>query len=418
MVIVVFGLGFVGLTLSLGLADLGHTVYGLDSDDHKINLLNQGIVPFKDPGVNDLLAKHLRKNFHLINTNDLPAILKRCGCVFYCVGTPSDEEGRADITCLKEAIKTTMEFKSKDRHLVLIIKSTVPPGTCLDELCPFIDSLGYIKGNDYDLVHNPEFLREGHSLEDFMNAEKIVAGAEDGKAFETIKAVYSGLHSPIYEVSLTTAEYIKYLSNTLLATLISFSNEMAESAEILGDIDIKKAFQILHTDKRLKNSGIKEYIYPGCGYGGYCLPKDTKGLYHKLEDNLCNVPILNEVIKRNEKMARLSAEKITKECKKEKETKIGILGLSFKPGSDDVRESPSIKIIRELIAMGYCNINAYDPVANENFKRSFPSLGVKTYNSISELEYHSDLLVIATAWQQFKDFQEKTYKPVVNLRYM
>ena len=239
-------------------------------------------------------------------------------------------------------------------------------------------------------------------------------GCSDEKSEQILKQLYETFTCPVFTVSLNTGEFIKYLSNTLLATMISFSNEMSMIAENFGDIDVANAFRILHLDKRLKDSGIASYIYPGCGYGGYCLPKDTNAIYALSKSKGFKPEILENTIKTNENMHKFIADKITRNLSKE--DKIGVLGLSFKPGSDDVRDTPAAKVINQLIERGYTNIIAYDPLAIDEFKKYY-DYDIK-YDNLENLLEESDILVILTAWDEFKAIIEKTDKVIVDCRYM
>lgn len=413
MIVTVFGLGFVGLTTALGFADNGIKVYGVEVDLKRIDLLNSGKLPFFEPGLDDALKRNLNKTFFI--SDNLESAIRESDCVYYCVGTPYGEGGRADLTYLFSAIETTLNHINDDKFRVLVTKSTIPPTTTSEEIIPFIESKGFNVGVDLGVANNPEFLREGHCWEDFINADRIVLGVCDSKSELILKKLYSSFSCPIFSVSLNTGEFIKYLSNTLLATLISFSNEMSIIADILGDIDVSNAFKILHEDKRWKNANITSYIYPGCGYGGYCLPKDTNAIYSLTQAKGFDAKILKNVIETNENISSIITDKITKNITKD--SKIGILGLSFKPESDDVRDSAAARIIEILINRGYTNIFAYDPMAIEEFKKVY-SFNIKYCDSKEDIIELSDELVILTAWNEFKDLKSITKKNIIDCRYM
>jgi UDPglucose 6-dehydrogenase len=302
------------------------------------------------------------------------------------------------------------------KYRVLIIKSTVPPGTAQNEILPYLRAKGISGGNECSLANNPEFLREGKCWEDFIQPDRIVCGTQDEHAAEVLRTLYHPFNAPIHIVSLNTAEFVKYLSNTLLASMISFSNEMSMIAGSIGDINTGKAFHILHEDKRLKNSGIASYVFPGCGYGGYCLPKDTQAMAAKAKQHGVIPHILDEVIGVNEGMPLFFVEKIKSLAGPDK--KIGILGLSFKPDSDDVRDSAAAKIITLLAESGYKGIYAYDPVANSGFDALYQFRDVKYLANKEELCEKSDVVVLITAWKEFKnlrhDFPNKKW---VDCRY-
>ena len=410
MKISIIGLGFVGLTTALGFADKGFEVIGYDIDTDRSAKIKNGIVPFLEPGLDEALKRTNGKKFTVVS--DVENATKNADVIFFCVGTPCGSDGKAELTYLFSAIDSVINTVS--RKCVFVIKSTVPPGTTSKEIIPFIRK----KNNTISIANNPEFLREGYCWNDFIKPDRIVCGCDeyDTSAIALLKTIYVLFNAPIHFVSHNTAEFIKYLSNSLLASLISFSNEMALIAESTSNINIGKAFKILHEDKRLKKAGIGHYIYPGCGYGGYCLPKDTVALSANAKVNGFTPRILDGVISLNDEMPGLTAEKI--KCKlKNKDEKIGILGLSFKPNSDDVRDSPAAKIIKILLADGYKNIFAYDPEAVENFKLSY-KFDINYSESIEELCGKCNYIAVITTWKIFKDV-DKMYpnKQFIDCRY-
>lgn len=429
MVITVFGLGFVGLTTALGFAEFGHTVYGVEVDQERLETIKKGHLPFLESGLDEALKRHLNRNFHPISLKELSEPIQKSECVYYCVGTPYGKDGQADLTYLLKAIDETLDLIKDDHFRVLVVKSTIPPSTTENRIIPHICERGVEIGNsaaDTDqsgtlhigIANNPEFLREGHCWDDFMNADRIVLGVSDDKSEKVLREVYASTSIPIFCVSLNTGEFIKYLSNTLLATLISFSNEMSEIADTIGHIDIAKAFHILHMDKRWGGASMSSYVYPGCGYGGYCLPKDTNALYAVAKSAGFDASILKNVINTNDNMPEFMAKRIIKAAgEKGKDSKIGILGLSFKPGSDDVRDTPSAKIIRRLIGQGYKHILGYDPVANKEFKKYY-DLPLVYYDRFEAILKDADILVIATAWDEFKSVRSLTDKKIVDCRYI
>ena len=394
MNILVVGLGFVGLTTALGLADKGFQVFGYDANRAHAQKLQNGIISFREKNLPEALHRNLNKKFIVVDCLDDLNVIPNA--VFLCVGTPCDDKGNADLKYLKCGIDNVIN--RLDANSLLIVKSTVPPGTVKNEIIPYVRSLGY--GNC--VAVNPEFLREGYCWEDFTEPDRIVCGvdADDIRGEKVLREIYEPFHAPIHFVTENTAEFIKYLSNSLLATLISFSNEMAIIAENAGEIEVGEAFNILHEDKRLKGSGISHYIYPGSGYGGYCLPKDTKALIEKSKHNGYMPRILREVVDLNENMPGNIAERVNKLAKK-KEEKIGVLGLSFKPESDDVRESSAAKIIKELLHEGFYEIYAYDPVANKKFKEAY-DFPINYCSSKEEICDICSTVIVVTTWDEFK----------------
>lgn len=335
--------------------------------------------------------------------------------VFYCVGTPFGEAGSADLRYLFSAIDTTVAAIQDDKFRVLVTKSTIPPSTTSEKIYPYIQSKGEI-AKQIGIANNPEFLREGHCWDDFIGADRIVLGCNDDTSREMLKKLYQPMEIPIYCVSNSTGEFIKYLSNTLLATLISFSNEMAEVADTVGDIDIANAFQILHMDKRWNNCDMTSYVYPGCGYGGYCLPKDTSALVAQSQAKGYEPNLLKSVIDINVHRSEKIVEHITRG--REKSSIIGILGLSFKPDSDDVRDTAAYRIIRLLNDLGYTKIVAYDPVAVEEFKKHYADVTLTYGNNVKEVYDCADVVAIVTAWEEFRVVKTMGNKPIVDCRYM
>ncbi len=413
--VTVFGLGFVGLTTALGFAELGHKVYGIEVNKERMNIIKSGKLPFLEPGLDEALSRHLYKNF--IPTDDIHAAIQDSDCIYYCVGTPYGTDGQADLNYLFEAIKETIAKIGDDKFRVLVTKSTIPPSTSSEKIIPYIESLGKHVGTDIGVANNPEFLREGHCWDDFMHPDRIVLGISDDRSKEILKGIYSKMDAPVHCVSLNTGEFIKYLSNTLLATLISYSNEMSIVADTIGGIDTAEAFHILVEDKRWNNCMMTSYVYPGCGYGGYCLPKDTNALYAVSKSAGYDAKILKNVILTNDSMPDVIFKRIVSELKGKKSV-IGILGLSFKPLSDDVRDTPAAKIINKLLENGYPEIYAYDPVAINDFKKYYPEYKIKYCEKMSELISKVDVLVITTAWDEFRQLPAMTDKPIIDCRFM
>lgn len=417
MVITVFGLGFVGLTTSLGFAEYGHKVFGVEINPTRLSGIQAGRLPFLEPGLDDALARHLGERFIPVGITQLERAIRESDCVYYCVGTPYGKDGQADLTYLFNAIDQTLEVRDHDRYQVLVVKSTIPPSTTSQKVIPHLEEKGLRVGTDLGVANNPEFLREGHCWDDFMNADRIVLGVSDDRSAGLLRQVYATVKEPVLCVSLNTGEFIKYLSNTLLATLISYSNEMSMVADTIGGIDTAEAFRILHMDKRWGGASMASYVYPGCGYGGYCLPKDTNALYAVARTAGFDAQILRHVIDTNDHMPAFIAQKVIRAIGGDTGQRIGILGLSFKPGSDDVRDTPSAKVIQALLDAGYRNICGYDPVAIEEFRAHY-ALPIDYVESYDDIICQSQALVITTAWPEFGDVRERTAKPVVDCRYM
>ncbi|MEH7384266.1 nucleotide sugar dehydrogenase [Bacillus sp. JJ1521] len=412
--VTVMGLGFVGLTTALALAEKGHKVYGFDVDSDRRDIIRSGKLPFVEPGLDSALLRHIDKQFFV--SNEVEANVRESDFVFLCVGTPQGRNGEADLKYIFSAIDMFSSILNDDKHRVIVLKSTVPPSTTSERVIPYLKTKQIIPGETFSIANNPEFLREGKCWEDMMNADRIVCGVADEKGESMLRSLYSSFDSPFFAVSLNTGEYIKYLSNTMLATMISFSNEMSKIGHAIGDIQIKEAFEILHLDRRWGNGNMSSYIYPGAGYGGYCLPKDTQAMYAKSLSKGYEPLILKNVITTNDSMPQFMVDKIMQVANTN--DKIGILGLSFKPGSDDVRDSTSAKIIKLLLDNGYTNFFAYDPFANNEFARVYDIKEIKYYDNLKGTCDDSDVLVLVTAWDVFSNINKKyPDKPVVDCRY-
>ena len=294
--ITILGLGFVGLTTGLGFAKKGFKTYGIDINTERLNMLKKHEIPFYEPHLKEVLQETIGKSFFL--DVSFEEAIKNSEAIFICVGTPAAADGSADLKYILSAIDQILEVDD-DKFKVIITKSTVPPSTVSKKIIPYVKEKELEYKRDVGFASNPEFLREGFCWEDFIEPDRIVLGVEDDKSKAILDKVYKPFHAPIHYVSYNSAEYIKYLSNTLLSTLISYSNEMSMIADSIGDIDVPKAFRILHEDKRWSGNpaGMASYVYPGCGYGGYCLPKDTSALNSIARENGVNTQILSGIFK-------------------------------------------------------------------------------------------------------------------------
>lgn len=414
----VMGLGFVGLTTALGFCEQGLKVYGYDTDRNKAERLRRGTVPFHEPVLANKLQEHLSAGTFQL-AEDAGTAIRESQFIFFCVGTPCGADGEADLNDLTRALQTVLSSLEKDgRYRVLAIKSTVPPATVRDTVRPLVERAGWTPGKDIGLAANPEFLREGRAWQDVLHPDRIVIGAEDGRSAELLAALYRPFKAPVCRVSSETAEYIKYLSNTMLAAMISFANEQAMIAGRIGGIDVKTAFHILHLDKRWTGApaDMASYVYPGCGFGGYCLPKDTLALAVKMEKSGFRPPILSAVLKVNGMIKEAAADEIARAAGPG--NTIGILGLAFKPGSDDVRESPAKGIIEHLLDRGLTRLTVYDPLAMNAF-RALYNLPVAYADSLESCVENSSLLVLLTAWDEFVEKRELLLrKQVLDFRYV
>ena len=414
--ITILGLGFVGLTTGLGFSKKGFKTFGFDINTERLEMLKNYEIPFHEPHLKEVLQETLGATFFL--DVSFEEAIRQSEAIFICVGTPSAPDGSADLKYIYAAIDQILAVEDK-KFKVIITKSTVPPSTVSTKVMPYVQEKTIELDRNVGLASNPEFLREGYCWEDFIEPDRVVLGVEDEKSKTILDKIYKPFNAPIHYVSYNSAEYIKYLSNTLLSTLISYSNEMAMIADSIGDIDVPKAFRILHEDKRWfgQPAAMAKYVYPGCGYGGYCLPKDTSALNSIAIEHGVTPHVLTGNLKINDEVMEFVTNSIA--SKVDKNDSIGILGLAFKPESDDVRLSPSKFIIESLIAKGYKNIIAYDPLANESFKASYPELEIQYENTLEDVLGKTDNAVILTGWSEFKSKKDLIVKKnVFDYRYI
>ncbi|MGO4532377.1 UDP-glucose/GDP-mannose dehydrogenase family protein [Paenibacillus sp. 2TAF8] len=414
--ITVVGLGFVGLTAALGFAEKGYSVKAYDADIYKTIELSKGELPFHEPGLSTMLNKHLNEN--LVLCDSLEESLSDVKLIFICVGTPYLEGAGLDLSMLLNVVKDICRFSPKDSYQSIIIKSTIPPGTMRTKIKPVIEECGLRVGQHIGLAYNPEFLREGNAWHDFMHPDRIIIGELDRVTSDLLVKLYESFAVPCAQVTAETAEMLKFSSNALLATMISFANEQALIAEHIGQVNIPELFRLLHMDKRWSGApaGMINYVYPGCGFGGYCLPKDTLALKNTASQHGVEAKILNAVMEVNLDISEHTVRKIIRNLK-HRDEQIGILGLAFKPGSDDVRQSPAVGIIEALLDEGCTNLTAYDPMAMRNFEEHY-GYPLKMANSLDEIVAGSDICVIVTAWPEFQALTHASNIQIIDARYM
>ena len=412
----IVGLGFVGLTTALGFAEHGIPTVGYDIDLKKTNLIKLGQIPFHEPGLKEALADTLNRSFSL--SENIVQLIENSDIIFICVGTPRDQNGKADMSAVRFVLDKIIECTQPGYRRIVLVKSTVPPSTTL-QLQKHLEIKLRSLSENLCIGVNPEFLREGHAWEDFMHPDRIVVGINPIPSDrDKISKIYEGFNSELIFTAPSTAEFLKYLSNTLLSTLISFSNEMSIIAKNIGNIDIPNAFKLLHLDKRFSGdpASIVSYIYPGCGYGGYCLPKDSLAIFELSRDAGFEPKILKGNLEINNNIMKYLLEDFFR-LHYDTSVKIGILGLSFKPESDDVRETPAIKCIETLTAKGYNNILVYDPIAMDAFKGTYPNIKVEYCDTIQNLLKGIEIVFVVTAWNLFRNI-DFANKRVYDLRYM
>ncbi len=413
--VAVIGLGFVGLTTALGFARKGFRVHGFDAAEHITRSLRAGKLLFHEPQLPEQLRALAGKRFFICDS--LAEAVAEADVIFFCVGTPQSRSGAADISFLQRAVSDTLKSLPPGRKPTLVIKSTVPPGTTARGIVPLFARAGRTIGRNIGLANNPEFLREGLAWEDFIQPDRVVIGTGDDPSFMAVARLYEPFHTRVCRVTPSTAEFIKSVSNALLATLISFANETSMVADAVGDIDVKAAFQTLHLDRRWTGAPAKMtgYLFPGCGFGGYCLPKDIAALQYSARAAGVKANLLPGVISANDAIARHFVGKIVRATKAR--TRIGILGLSFKPGSDDVRETPAARIIELLLQRGRKKLVAYDPMSNESYRRVYQH-PIKYVDSLAKAVKQADAIVVLTAWPAFRAAKKQfARKPVFDGRY-
>jgi len=390
MNISVVGSGYVGLVTGMGFAELGNYVVFIDVDEDKVERINSCKPPIFEKGLEELMRKNGEKYYA---TTDY-SVVAGCDVIFICVGTPSKDDGSIDLSFVKNASKKIGENLS-DRYQVVVVKSTVIPGTTEEVVKPIIEKeSGKEAFKDFGLAMNPEFLREGNAVEDFFNPDRIVIGVRDEKTKLILDELYKQFNCPKLFTDIKTAEMIKYVSNAFLATKISFANEVGNVCKKLG-IDVYEVFKGVGLDHRINPA----FFRAGIGFGGSCFPKDVKALIRKAEELGEDTKILKAVIEVNEMQPLKMIELLRNHIPNLKGKKIGVLGLAFKPGTDDIRESRAIPIIEALIKEG-AKIIAYDPKAMENFAKIFPQ--IEYANSAEDVIAKSDAVLIVTEWEEFE----------------
>lgn len=400
MKITVIGTGYVGLVGAACLAEVGNHVLGLDVNPEKIRILKEGGIPIHEPSLLEIVRRNV-ENGRLSFTTNIEEAVHFGEVQFIAVGTPPDEDGSADLQYVTEAARNIGRFMTSEK--VIVDKSTVPIGTGDKVKAAVAEELK--KRNvdiHYSVVSNPEFLKEGAAVEDFMRPDRIVIGTEDSKAIEVMKQVYAPFqrnHERLVVTNLRSAELIKYAANSMLATRISFMNELANLAEIVG-ADIEMVRQGIGSDPRIGY----HFLYPGCGYGGSCFPKDVKALIKTAKDVAgFDLKLLKAVEEVNDLQKYVLPKKIKKQFGDNLKGKhFALWGLAFKPNTDDMREASSRVLIGELIKAG-ATITAYDPVAMDEAKRIFKNEKHLSFvDTQDDALKNADALIIVTEWTEFR----------------
>ena len=417
MNITVIGTGYVGLVTGACFSKMGNKVYCVDIDEEKIKGLKNGILPIFEPHLGTLVVNG-QKQGDLVFTTDIKEALDDTNIVFIAVGTPMADDGSANLDYIFSAASDIANNIAKDS--LVVIKSTVPIGTGF-RVKEHIDNILKEKGSDVkiEIASNPEFLKEGKAIEDCLSPDRIVIGAESEEVFDTLKELYYPFvinHDRFVLMDVKSSEMTKYVANAMLATKISFMNEIANICEVTG-ADVQKVRLGIGSDKRIGY----HFIYAGCGYGGSCFPKDVQALINTAEANGYEPEILTHVEKVNKKQKLVIVNKITKRFGEDLSgMTFAMWGLAFKPGTDDVREATSLVVAEELIKRG-AKINAYDAQATEEFKKAIPDeclSEIKFAKSRYETVDNADALILITEWKEFRtpDWQyliEKLNKSII-----
>ena len=387
----VVGGGYVGLVSSACFAELGHRVNIIEMDESKVEVINSGKPTIYEKGLEDLLSRHVGRNlrastdYHGVSDADLS---------FICVGTPPGSDGDADLSMIESASKSIGEhLREGDGYHVVVVKSTVPPGTTENLVMPAVLDSASGRSRDIGFAMNPEFLREGAAVQDFMHPDRIVIGSSEDKAGDLVESVYRGLDSPVLRMGISAAEMVKHASNALLATKISFSNEIGNICKDIG-IDVYEVMSGVGLDHRIS----PHFLDAGAGFGGSCFPKDLLALV-RLAETLGEDPILlKSVIEVNERQPQKMVNLLAKKIGDLKGKEVAVLGLAFKNDTDDVRESRAIKVIMDLKNRGAI-IRAYDPLAIPNMRTVIPD--IRYFRSAAEALKDSDACLIMTEWPEF-----------------
>ena len=424
MKISVIGTGYVGIVSGACFSEIGHDCTCVDVDQAKVDRINRGEAPIHENGLDDLLKKHVGKSLRA--TTDLRAAVLATEITFIAVGTPFDGQ-RIDLTYVREVARQIgAVLREKAAFHVVVVKSTVVPGTTDDVVRVELEKAsGKTAGVDFGVGMNPEFLTEGTAIDDFMRPDRIVIGGSDERSIEAQRRVYAPFdQTPTMATNNKTAEMIKYVSNSVLATMISFSNEMGNLCSALGDVDVADVMSGVHLaryftstldDGRRVKAGISSFLWAGCGYGGSCLPKDTKALSAHGAAHGAPMPLLDAVISTNLAQPQRMLAKLQSHCPQLKGLKVAVLGLAFKEDTDDMRESPAIPIVKMLVEAGV-DVVAYDPIAMPAAQPLLPA-AVRYAPTLQAALDEAEAALLITRWAEFQRVPEllagRAKQPVV-----
>ncbi len=409
----IIGTGYVGLVTGVCLADKGHGVVCVDVDQRKVEQINHGTAPFHEPGLSALLRKHLGRRFRA--TDNLENAVRQSDLTLIAVGTPFRGQ-RIDLGYVRQAARQIgRALAGKEDYHVVVVKSTVVPGTTDGVVLPVLErASGKRVGAGLGLGMNPEFLSEGDAVNDFMRPDRIVLGGIDPRSLAVMEELYRPFKGvPILRTTTRAAEMIKYASNALLATLISFSNEIGNLCADVGGIDSEEVMRGVHLSHYLTPqtpgrhrvpAPITSFLRAGCGFGGSCLPKDVKALIARGKEMRCPMSLLQEVIRVNEQQPQRLLHLLRRRFADLRGLRVTVLGLAFKPDTDDLRESPAISIIQSLLAAG-ARVQVYDPVAMPAARRSGLFDGVSYAASLRPAVASAQAVLLVTAWTEFRGLE-------------
>ncbi|MEB9907327.1 MULTISPECIES: UDP-glucose dehydrogenase family protein [Bacillus cereus group] len=402
MKIAVVGTGYVGLVTGVALSHIGHDVTCVDIDEKKVERMRKGISPIYEPGLEELMLQNIEANKLFFTTSHQEGF-NNAEVVYIAVGTPEREDGSANLSYIEQVSKDIA--KNAQRDIIVVTKSTVPVGT--NHYIKQIISENLTENIQIEVVSNPEFLREGSSVYDTFNGDRIVVGSDSVEAANVIEEINKPFGIPVYKTDIRSAEMIKYASNAFLATKISFINEIANICEKTG-ANIEDVARGMGLDQRIGSMFLKA----GIGYGGSCFPKDTKALT-KIASNVdLDFTLLKAVVEVNNKQQHKLVKAAKSKLGSLRDKQVAVLGLAFKPNTDDMREAASVVIIKELLGEG-AQVTAYDPVAVENAKKLLPGT-VKFTTDLHEALVDKDLVFIVTEWQEVKEVELNMFAKLMN----
>ncbi len=397
MDIAIVGTGYVGLVSGACFAEMGITVYCVDTNAQKIEALKSGVIPIYEPNLDHLVLRNIEAG-RLRFSTDLREVLDEVNIIFTAVGTPPDEDGSADLSYVLEVARTI--GRNMQDYKLIVTKSTVPVGTAekvRTTIAQELEARGV--SIDFDVASNPEFLKEGNAIDDFMKPDRVVVGVDSERAKELMTQLYRPMLLNNFRVlfmDIPSAEMTKYAANAMLATRISFMNDIANLCEKVG-ADVSMVRHGIGSDTRIGN----KFLYPGCGYGGSCFPKDVKALIATAHQNGYEMQVLEAVERVNEKQKNILFEKLYSYYQGElKGRKIALWGLAFKPGTDDMREAPSLVLIESLLGAG-CQVVAYDPIAMDEARRRLGNK-ISYAQDVYETVIDADAILHVTEWKEYR----------------